>query len=72
MPENSTKLRVSSSAPSEPEAIDAEAIRRAILDKLFFVRAKYPKLATNTDYYMALAYCVRDMLLHRWVSTAAA
>ena len=72
MAENTTKLPIRSSVSPQADSFDAEAIRRAILDKLFFVRAKYPKLANNTDYYMALAYCVRDMLLHRWVSTAAA
>ncbi|MDP9013250.1 MAG: glycogen/starch/alpha-glucan phosphorylase [Pseudomonadota bacterium] len=33
---------------------------------------KFPALATNNDYYMALAYAVRDRMLQRWISTAAA
>ncbi|MGD2166653.1 MAG: hypothetical protein PVF63_01015, partial [Gammaproteobacteria bacterium] len=69
MPDNLTKLLVGAPSWTETDAYDADAIKRAILDKLFFVRATYPRLATNTDYFMALAYCVRDMLLHRWVST---
>ena len=28
-------------------------------------------LATRNDYYMALAYAVRDRMLQRWISTAA-
>ncbi len=52
--------------------LDGEAVRRAVLDKLFYVRGKYPRLATQTDYYMALAHTIRDMMLRRWVSTAAA
>ena len=52
--------------------IDKEAIKRAFLDKLFYIQGKFPKLATLTDYYMALAYTVRDLMLRRWVSTAAA
>jgi starch phosphorylase len=52
--------------------IDKEVIKRAFLDKLFYMQGKFPRLATLTDYYMALAYTVRDLMLRRWVSTAAA
>jgi starch phosphorylase len=51
--------------------MDAESIKRAFLDKLFFVQGKFPALATRHDFYMALAHVVRDQLLARWVSTAA-
>ena len=51
--------------------IDKEAVKRAFLGKLFSIQGKFPKLATQNDYYMALAYTVRDMMLRRWVSTAA-
>src|SRR5262245_15322113 len=51
--------------------IDKEAVKRAFLDKLFSIQGKFPKLATQNDYYMALAYTVRDMMLRRWVSTAS-
>ncbi len=53
------------------EGFDRAAFKRAFLDKLFYVQGKFPRLATETDYYLALAYAVRDMLLRRWVSTAA-
>src|SRR5262249_59137586 len=57
----------------QPQAdVDKEAVKRAFLDKLFSIQGKFPKLATQNDYYMALAYTVRDMMLRRWVSTAAA
>ena len=49
-----------------------EAIKRAFLDKLFYVQGKFPALATHHDFYMALAHVVRDQLLARWVSTAEA
>ena len=35
------------------------------------MQGKFPALATQNDYYMALAYAVRDRMLHRWISTAA-
>jgi len=49
----------------------ADAIKRAFLDKLFYVQGKFPALATHHDFYMALALVVRDQLLARWISTAA-
>jgi starch phosphorylase len=47
-----------------------EALKRAFLENLYYVQGKFPELATKHDYYMALAYTVRDRLLHRWISTA--
>ncbi len=52
-------------------SLDKEAMKRAFLDNLFYVQGKFPVLATRHDYYMALAYVVREFLLHQWVSTAA-
>ncbi|HTP39920.1 MAG TPA: glycogen/starch/alpha-glucan phosphorylase [Steroidobacteraceae bacterium] len=49
-----------------------EALKRAFLDNLFYIQGKFPALATRTDYYLALAHAVRDRMLQRWISTAAA
>ncbi len=64
-------------APSESEAdagdyaeFSKEALKRAFLDNLLYVQGKFPTLATKNDYYMALAYTVRDRMLHHWISTA--
>ena len=46
-----------------------ETLRRAMLDHLFYIQGKFPEIATLNDYYIALAYAVRDRLLHRWVKT---
>ncbi len=46
-----------------------ETLRRAVLDNLFYIQGKFPEIATTNDYYMALAFTVRDRLLHRWVKT---
>lgn len=51
--------------------LSKEALQRAFLDNLFYMQGKFPALATRKDYYMALAYVVRDRLLQRWVSTAS-
>ncbi len=60
--------------PSESDrtGLDKASIQRTFLDHLFFSQGKFPPIATLHDYYLALAYAVRDRLLHRWVSTAAA
>ena len=53
-------------------ALSKEAIKNAFLDDLFYMQGKFPALATKNDYYMALAYAVRDRMLQRWISTASA
>src|SRR5687767_12260155 len=53
-------------------AMSKEALKHAFLDNLFYIQGKFPALATKNDYYMALAYAVRDRMLQRWISTAAA
>ena len=52
-------------------ALGKEAMQTAFLDDLFYMQGKFPALATQRDYYMALAYMVRDRMLQRWISTAA-
>ena len=60
-------------APADERvALDKEALKRAFVDNLFYVQGKIPALATQRDYYMALAYTIRDRMLHRWISTAEA
>jgi starch phosphorylase len=49
---------------------DPTSIRHDFIEKLFFQQAKFPGVATMNDCYLALAYVVRDRLLHRWVRSA--
>jgi starch phosphorylase len=53
-------------------SLSKEALKSAFLDNLFYVQGKFRALATKNDYYMALAYAVRDRMLQHWISTAAA
>ena len=46
------------------------AIARAFRDNLSYLQARFPAVATRNDRYMALAYAVRDRLLHRWIRSA--
>ena len=52
-------------------ALTEDALKNSFLDDLFYMQGKFPALATKHDYYMALAYAVRDRMLQRWISTAA-
>ncbi|NJM65293.1 MAG: glycogen/starch/alpha-glucan phosphorylase [Acaryochloris sp. RU_4_1] len=56
---------------SNRTGMDSETLKGAFLNNLFYVQGKFPALATQYDYYMALAYTVRDRLLQRWINTAA-
>ncbi len=51
--------------------LHADDLKRSFLDNLFYVLGKFPAIATQHDYYQALAYTVRDRLLQRWINTAA-
>jgi starch phosphorylase len=46
-----------------------ETLKRAIEDNLYYIQGKNKLFATPHDYYMALAYTVRDRLIHRWLKT---
>ncbi len=61
----------STPAPSEDirTGLSVEAFKRAFLDNLYYVQARFPVVATQNDIYMALAYTVRDRLLQRWINT---
>ena len=52
-------------------ALNKSALQEDFLDNLFYIQGKFPTLATQNDYYMALAYMVRNRLLQRWISTAS-
>ncbi len=53
-------------------SLSKDALRRAFLDRLCYSQGKFRGLATQNDYYLALAYTIRDRMLQRWISTAAA
>ncbi|MCG8321471.1 MAG: glycogen/starch/alpha-glucan phosphorylase [Cytophagales bacterium] len=44
---------------------EKETLKRAFLDNLYYLQGKIPQLASQHDFYMALAYSVRDRMLHR-------
>ena len=46
-----------------------DVIARAILANLYHVQGRLQQFATRNDWYMALAYTVRDRMLNRWVKS---
>jgi len=66
------KIPSSLKTTKDEASIDKDEIKKVFLDNLFYVQGKFPELATQHDYYKALAHLVRTHLLGRWVSTAAA
>jgi glycogen phosphorylase len=51
--------------------LSVDDLKRSFVDNLFYVLGKFPALATQNDYYQALASTVRDRLLQRWINSAA-
>jgi len=49
--------------------LGAEAVAAALIDNLHGLQGKSPSNATRNDWYMALAYTVRDRALDRYVTT---
>ncbi|MBP0000896.1 MAG: glycogen/starch/alpha-glucan phosphorylase [Cyanobacteria bacterium SID2] len=49
--------------------MNLETLKRAFADHLFYLQGKDESIATLKDYYFALAYTVRDRLLHRFIKT---
>lgn len=48
---------------------DVASIQQSILDQLNCMQGKVPAIATQNDWYMAVAYAVRDRLVHRWMQS---
>jgi starch phosphorylase len=49
--------------------LSIETLRRALADHLFYLQGKWTEVANLNDFYLALAYVVRDRLLKRWLNT---
>jgi starch phosphorylase len=52
--------------------LGSDAIGEALVDNLHYLLAKLPQHATRNDWYMALAYTVRDRLLDGYIRTVEA
>ena len=69
MAEQHRKPKQDASSERTRTGLSEESIRAAFLDNLFYVQGRFPEVASLNDKYKALAYTVRDRLLHRWMGT---
>jgi starch phosphorylase len=70
LPDTSLDSRVKNTATEDDRTgLSVETLRRAFADNLFYVQGRFPEIATKNDFYMALAYTIRDRLLHHWINT---
>src|SRR5262245_52317628 len=60
------RKRAPTAAAKKLTAVNRDTIKEAILKHLLFRQARTPELATVNDWYMALAYSVRDLMMERW------
>jgi starch phosphorylase len=64
---------VSSSSPialtNVRTGLGADAIAAALIENLHCLLGKLPRYATRNDWYMCLAYTVRDRMMERYVAT---
>jgi starch phosphorylase len=44
-----------------------DTLKRAFVDNLVYTQCRFPQFATPHDYYVALAYTVRDRMVHRFM-----
>jgi starch phosphorylase len=68
-PSTKTALNPGYQAGDVRTGLTVESLKRALADNLFYAQGKFPAIATKNDFYMALAYTVRDRQLHRWINT---
>lgn len=64
-PTDAVKIQVE----DDRTGMSVETLKRAFADNLFYSQGKDTSWATRRDYYMALAYTVRDRLFHRFFKT---
>jgi glycogen phosphorylase len=60
------------SVKNDRTGMTLENLKRAFTDNLYYIQGKDERFATLYDYYMALAYTVRDRLIDRRIKTAKA
>jgi starch phosphorylase len=67
-----TKLDKVDDSRDEPvrTGTGAAALKKAFFDNLYYIQGRFPEVATANDNYQALAYTIRDRLLHLWITTA--
>jgi starch phosphorylase len=67
--ESQARARTRGGSHNIRTGLEADAIAPALIDNLHCLQGKLPQDATRNDWYMALAYTVRDRMMHRYIGT---
>jgi glycogen phosphorylase len=67
--EPQAKPHIAKSSHNIRTGLEADAIAAALIENLHCLQGKLPQHATRNDWYMALAYTVRDRMMHRYIGT---
>jgi glycogen phosphorylase len=67
--ETQARPRIAKSSDNIRTGLEADAIATALIENLHCLQGKLPQHATRNDWYMALAYTVRDRMMHRYIGT---
>jgi glycogen phosphorylase len=67
--ESRAKAHMPGSSQNIRTGFETDAIATALIDNLHCLQGKLPQHATRNDWYMALAYTVRDRMMHRYIGT---
>ncbi len=49
--------------------LSVDSLKRAFVDNLIYEQGRYPEIASQLDFYLAIAASVRDRLLQRWANS---
>lgn len=63
------KIHTTIKVEDDRTGMEKETLKRAFLDNLFYIQGIDLNEASDYDYYVALAYTVRDRLVHRFLKT---
>ena len=66
---NPTTKEPTATVDDDRTGMTVAILKQAILENLRYVVGKDPESATEMDYFMAVAYTVRDRILARWLAT---
>ena len=69
--ESQARARKADGSHNIRTGLGADAIATALIENLHCLQGKLPQHATRNDWYMALAYTVRDRMMERYVATLA-
>jgi glycogen phosphorylase len=67
--DNTIYSAIDNRPPDVRVGLDVASIKQSILDNLYFDLGKLPELATPNDWYIAVAYAIRDRMINRFIKT---